>query len=270
LRRLAEVPMARAFDRVPAHFAHENFWRPNALGKRAVDDSDPRLDRQFGAVVIAYEANREAISQDDRLGSVDAAGLEDLIATYSLSAELPTRNWWPAVGALTPFLAPYWSARTAIPNSPADDASEWAGLADDNLRRWLRSAEDLIAMVMARQIAWLRAAVNSILSFLVVGLVMMNVVLTSYPFEPQGPMFALLGALTVITVGAIVLIAVQASRDEVLSRLNKTLTDRFTFDRQFLTTIVTFVMPLLGLLGALSYSLSDLFRSLFEPFFRAG
>jgi hypothetical protein len=29
-------------------------------------------------------------------------------------------------------------------------------------------------------------------------------------------------------------------------------------------------VPLLGLLGALSYSISDLFRSLLEPLFRAG
>ena len=66
------------------------------------------------------------------------------------------------------------------------------------------------------------------------------------------------------------MIAVQASRDEVLSRLNKTAADRFTFDRHFITMMITFVVPLLGLLGALSYSLSDLFRSLFEPFFRGG
>ena len=44
--------------------------------------------------------------------------------------------------------------------------------------------------------------------------------------------------------------------------------DQFTFDRQFFATMVTSVVPLLGLLGALSYPLADLFRSLFEPFFR--
>ena len=121
-----------------------------------------------------------------------------------------------------------------------------------------------------KNIAWLRAAVDSILGFLVAGLVLMSLVLTSYPFEPQRPMFGLLGMLTAITVGAIVVIAVQAGRDEVLSRLNKTATDRFTFDRQFVTTMITSVVPLLGLLGALSYSLSDLVRSLFEPFFRSG
>ena len=57
--------------------------------------------------------------------------------------------------------------------------------------------------------------------------------------------------LTLITVGSIVVFAVHASRDEVLSRLNKSPTDRFSFDSHFITTIITFVVPLLGLLGAL-------------------
>jgi hypothetical protein len=269
LRRLAEAPLGRAFDRIPAHFAHESFWRPNSVTKRAEEDSDPRIDRQFNVVVRGYNDYQRGARRDGRFLSADARELAQLIAKYSAAARLPTQDWWPVVGALTPFLAPYWSTRPAIPGAASDDAGEWADLSDDNLKRWLTSAEDLIAMVIVRQIAWLRAAVTSILSFLVAGLVMMSLVLTSYPFEPKGPMFALLGALTFITVGAIVVIAVQASRDEVLSRLNKTVSDRFTFDRQFVTTIVTFVVPLLGLLGALSYSISDLFRSLFEPLFRA-
>jgi hypothetical protein len=269
LRRLAEAPLARAFDRIPAHFAHESFWRPNSVSKRAEEDSDPRIDRQFNVVVVAYKDYQRSVHKDDRFLSGDTGEIDRLIANDFAAARLPTRDWWPVVGALTPFLAPYWSVRTAIPRAASDDASEWADLSDDNLKRWLTSAEDLIAMVIVRQIAWLRAAITSILSFLVAGLVMMSLVLTSYPFEPKGPMFALLGALTFITVGAIVVIAVQASRDEVLSRLNKTVSDRFTLDRQFVTAIVTFVVPLLGLLGALSYSISDLFRSLLEPLFRS-
>jgi hypothetical protein len=268
LRRLAEAQLARAFDRIPAHFVHESFWRPNSVSKRAEEDSDPRIDRQFNVVVVGYNKYQRGVRKDHRFLFADVSEFDRLIAKDSAAARLPTQDWWPVVSALTPFLAPYWSARTAIQSATSDDADEWADLSDDNLKRWLTSAEDLIVMVIVRQIAWLRAAVSSILSFLVAGLVLMSLVLTSYPFEPQGAMFALLGALTFITVGAIVVIAVQASRDEVLSRLNKTLSDRFTFDRQFVTTMVTFVVPLLGLLGALSYSISDLFRSLLEPLFR--
>ena len=63
------------------------------------------------------------------------------------------------------------------------------------------------------------------------------------------------------------MIAVQANRDEVLSRINKTTPNQFTFDRQFLLTLVTYVVPLLGMLGV-SYGMSDVIRSWFEPLFR--
>lgn len=135
------------------------------------------------------------------------------------------------------------------------------------LRRWLRDAEDLIALVLARQIAWLRAYCKSIVTFLVVGLLALTLALTSYPFQPQGFLLTatvLLAAVTAI----VVVIAVQANRDEVLSRINKTTPNHFTLDRQFLLTLVTYVVPLLGMLGALSYGMSDVIRSWFEPLFR--
>jgi len=277
LRQLAEIPMVRAFDRIPALFATENFWRHRASAKKAEADTNPRIDRQFEAVVVGYQSNLQAIRTEKRLSSVDLKPLDNLLRDCSSTDGLPTKKWWPAVDALTPLLAPFWASRPAIPGptesdkkSSGNELADWPGVENQELRSWLRSAEDLVAMVMVRQLAWLRASVQLTTSFLVAGLVITFLVLTSYPFEPQEPIFALLGVLTVITVGSIVVIAVQASRDEVLSRLNKSPIDRFSFDRHFLTTMITFVLPLLGLLGALSYSLSDLFRSLFEPFFRGG
>jgi hypothetical protein len=275
LRRLAEIPMVRAFDRIPALFAHVNPWLHGASGTLAEDATNPRIDRQFEALVVGYQSNLQAIRTERRLRFADLRPLDNLIRDYCGNGGLLTKQWWTAVDALTPLLAPFWASRSAIPSpaggdkkSSGDELADWPEVDNPKLRTWLGSAEDLIAMVMARQIAWLRASVQLTLSFIVVGLVMTFAVLTSYPFEPQEPMYAVLGVLTLITVGSIVVVAVHASRDEVLSRLNKSPTDRFSFDRHFITTMITFVVPLLGLLGAFSYSLSDLFRSLFEPFFR--
>ena len=117
------------------------------------------------------------------------------------------------------------------------------------LRRWLRDAEDLIALVLARQIVWLYANCKSIVTYLVVGLLALTLALTSYPFQPQG--FLLTATVLLAAVAAVVVvIAVQANRDEVLSRINKTTPNHFTLDRQFLLTLVTYVVPLLGMLGA--------------------
>ena len=275
LRRLAEIPMVRAFDRIPALFATVSLWRHGASGKLAEDATNPRIDRQFEAVVVGYQSNLQAIRTERRLRFADLGPLDNLMRDCSGTGGLLTKQWWTAVDALTPLLAPFWASRPAIPSpaggdkkSSGDELADWPGVDNPELRTWLRSVEDLVAMVMVRQIAWIRASVQLTLSFIVVGLVITFPVLTSYPFEPQEPMYAVLGVLTLITVGTIVVIAVHASRDEVLSRLNKSPTDRFSFDSHFLTTMITFVVPLLGLLGAFSYSLSDLFRSLFEPFFR--
>ena len=63
---------------------------------------------------------------------------------------------------LDPVAGPFWAARPAIPGpsggdkkSSGDELADWAGVDDSELRNWLRSAEDLVAMVMVRQLAWL-------------------------------------------------------------------------------------------------------------------
>ncbi|MBV8231060.1 MAG: hypothetical protein JO329_13825, partial [Planctomycetaceae bacterium] len=77
-----------------------------------------------------------------------------------------------------------------------------------------------------------------------------------------------LALLTAVAVTVIVVIDVQVNRDEVISRMKKKTPDRFALDRQFVTTLVTRVLPLVGLLVTLSYGMSDLIRSLLEPLFR--
>ena len=74
---------------------------------------------------------------------------------------LLTRQWWTAVNALTPLFAPFWAFRPAIPGpaggdkkASGDELADWPGVDNPELRTWLRSAEDLVAMVMARRIAW--------------------------------------------------------------------------------------------------------------------
>jgi hypothetical protein len=275
LRRLAELPMVRAFDRVPTELARENIWRPASNRFRAGDDSDPRIDRQFKAVMVGYKRFRDAIDNDKCLWLVDRSALDTLrrwTDRQGPDPKLPTQKWWEAVDALSPLLDRLWASRAMIAPSGTKDADDRIKLDKDGagLQSWLTSCEDLIAMIMTRQFAWLRAAIDSIIGFLVAGLILATLVLNSYPFEPNVSMKVLIGSLTVVTVGAIVVIAIQASRDEVLSRLNKTPADRFTFDRQFFATMITSIVPLLGLLGTLSYSLSDLFRSLLEPFLRGG
>jgi hypothetical protein len=121
--------------------------------------------------------------------------------------------------------------------------------------------------VLSRHLEWLQGCRRWLVAALVVGLLAMTLATTSYPFQRQGPMMPVVSLLAMTTAALVLWNAVQTSRDEVASRINKTTPNRFTFDREFAMTLVTSVLPLLGTL-ALSYSLSDLLRAWLEPIFR--
>jgi len=129
-------------------------------------------------------------------------------------------------------------------------------------------AEVFVALVLAREVCWLRRACWSLVTAVVVGLICLSFTMTSYPFQPQGRVLAAVGVLSVTTVAVVLTIAVQSSRDEVISRMTHTIPNRLTLDREFLTKLVTFGVPLLGVLLTVSYGISDLIRSWFEPLFR--
>ena len=91
----------------------------------------------------------------------------------------------------------------------------------EDLQHWIRDAEDFIALVLARQVAWLRRYCSSIETYLVIGLLSVTLAVTSYPFQPRGQMLTVVGFLTVVTVAMVIVIAVQSSRDDVISRINR-------------------------------------------------
>ena len=314
LRAVVELPMVRAFDRLPTRVQLHPPTRFRDL--RVTDRSNPLIDRQIEVLANCY-ARFETGLEDRGLWRV-APRLGSAPLT---SNKLTLDKWWQTIDTVLPVLAYFWMRRSAVTSyattigqgSKPLDVEEWPGLEDRpkdmrndhgddydhdetdtgssgpgairvgavamisrcesekvsaaELRRWLRDAEDLIALVLARQIDWLREFCKSVVTFLVVGLLALTLALTSYPFQPQG--FLLMTTVLLAAVAAVVVvIAVQANRDEVLSRINKTTPNHFTLDRQFLLTLVTYVVPLLGMLGALSYGMSDVIRSWFEPLFR--
>jgi len=328
LQAVAQLPMVRAFDRLPTRLTL--FGRavpaPSQPAASAAEAVDPLIDRQFQALAAGYGRVRPALDAHGILTSTDGDPIDRFLPrSHAAGAHriLPA-DWWRVVDVLLPILSPFWERRSATTayaagtgaSSPDADA-EWPGLnkptPDDRpigdqsgphwdrataegrtpaavmalrepavvqarrpgptaqpeeVYRWLRDAEDFTALVLARQLAWLRRYCSSIETFLVVGLLTLTLAVTSYPFQPRGQMLTILGMLASVTAATVVVIAVQISRDDVTSRINKTTPNRFNFDRQFVTTLVTVVMPLVGLLAALSYGTSDLIRSWLEPLFR--
>ena len=324
LREVAELPMVRAFDRLPTRMVLHSPTR--SRDQAVASRSNPLIDRQVEVLTNGYDRFKTGLVDRGLWLKLDReVPVQFFRSPHALSvgsAPLTLKEWWPAIDALLPVLAFFWTRRSAVTSyatttgsgsKPPDDAEEWPDLenrpkdmrndhGDDHdhdetgtgssgpgalrvgaaamisrcelekvpeaeLRRWLRGAEDLIALVLARQIGWLYAYCKSRVTFLVVGLLALTLALTSYPFQPQG--FLLTTTVLLAAAAAVVVvIAVQANRDEVLSRINKTTPNQFTLNRQFLLTLVTYVVPLLGMFGALSYGMSDVIRSWFEPLFR--
>ena len=324
LREVAELPMVRAFDRLPTRMVLHSPTR--SRDQAVASRSNPLIDRQIEVLANGLDRFETGlVDRGLRLKLDREVPVQFFRSPHALSvgsAPLTLKEWWQTIDVLLPVLAFFWTRRSAVTSyatttgsgsKPPDDAEEWPDLEDRpkdmrndhgddhdhdetgtgssgpgalrvgaaammsrcesekvpeaELRRWLRGAEDLIALVLARQIGWLYAYCKSRVTFLVVGLLALTLALTSYPFQPQG--FLLTTTVLLAAAAAVVVvIAVQANRDEVLSRINKTTPNQFTFDRQFLLTLVTYVVPLLGMFGALSYGMSDVIRSWFEPLFR--
>ena len=89
LRRLADIPMVRVFDRIPAPFASVCLWRPGAPDFG--DATDPRIHRQFEAIIGGYQSNLQAIRTERRLRSADLGPLDKLMRDRSGSVGRRTR-----------------------------------------------------------------------------------------------------------------------------------------------------------------------------------
>ena len=330
LHEAAQLPMVRAFERLPTRLTLSGWAAPGPSmpAASAAEAADPLVDRQFQALAAGCDRVRTSLLAHGIATSTDGDPFDQFLRrsrTVGAGPLLPA-EWWRIVDSLVPILVPFWTRRSATTAyavatgtgaSLTDTDAEWPDLDEltsidrsagdefgsdfepvtaegrtakavhvlresvaalarrpgptagpEEVRRWLRDAEDFMALVLARQLAWIRRYCSALETFLVVGLLTLTLAVTSYPFQPRGQMLTVLGLLAAVTAATVIVIAVQLNRDDVTSRINKLTPNRFTLDRQFVMTMVTVIMPLLGLLTALSYGTSDLIRSWLEPLFR--
>lgn len=84
----------------------------------------------------------------------------------------------------------------------------------------------------------------------------------SYPFQPERPLiYALIGLLLAVVAG-ILYVLYDINRNELVSRITKTTPNKFTPDRNFLSSVGMYVLPILGVVAA---HLLGVFRIIFEP-----
>ena len=88
----------------------------------------------------------------------------------------------------------------------------------------------------------------------------------SYPFQPHRLLVSCLWALVAATAVVSLAVSILMERNELLSRVSKTNTKGLTFDTKFVTMLLTYLLPLLGLVLAQFPEVSDLLNSVLEPF----
>jgi len=131
--------------------------------------------------------------------------------------------------------------------------------------RWVHLAEDLVAIqvviylsqffIQLRNMAWSMIVCGSLLLLGV----------TSYPFQPERLILLLWLALVGAVIAAILYVLVRINQDELVSRISRTTPNRFTFDWGFASSLLTYVVPMAGIV---LIQMSGAFRFMLEPLVR--
>jgi hypothetical protein len=222
-------------------------------------------------------------------GSFDEVG-HDLAETLkAVSDPFPPRLWRQLSRQLVRTVTPFWCHRT-VGVAYADVArsrdarvaskasGDWdlrsvpcagaSGQSISKLKAWLTASEDYMALISVSRLSLVFAYVWTLIEFLVVGAIALYLSITSYPFLPQGFMLAAMGLMIAVLIVLVARIVIQINRNELVSRIQKTTPNKISFDHELVGSFFTYILPLFLALAALSVSLSDMFRSWFEPIFR--
>jgi hypothetical protein len=133
------------------------------------------------------------------------------------------------------------------------------------VRDWTRTAEDLIALQIVRWFAPALSQLLPITTFLVVGSVSLLLASSSYPFDQQGWLITVMMSLNFFVATVVGVVLVGINRDELIRRVGNTAPGGLSFDSGFASVLVRTLVPVLAALMAVSFDLSAILRTWFEP-----
>ncbi|HEU5117151.1 MAG TPA: hypothetical protein VFT74_10840, partial [Isosphaeraceae bacterium] len=141
--------------------------------------------------------------------------------------------------------------------------------AASNLRSpWLLEVERFVALGSVYDIN--RAAIHLRVLATILAVVPLLLLASSavYPLQPQRFLSLVLWSLLLTVVGTVMWVYVQMERNEILSRVACTTPNRVNLDGKFLANILTYLIPLIGLVLARFPYVSDSLSGWFEPLAR--
>ena len=262
LGAVAQLPMMRVFARLPAKVSavvtkhlYTRSTQPlllqmtthqlRLLATAADADADaPEQVRTLSPLADEAEARLKAFTNTG--DPADEAAVRDVLsdaASRALAALAPRWKDLPTDEAFG------GSPATAAANEPA----------------WVGRAEELAGTQLVNYLSQFFIQLRSLmLSGLVCGSLLL-LAATCYPFHPERLLLMFLLGLVGAGLAAVMYVFIDMSRDETVSRVAKTTPGRLSLDSGVLGPLVTYVLPVLGILTA---QLSGTFRWALEPILR--
>jgi hypothetical protein len=137
----------------------------------------------------------------------------------------------------------------------------------DGVRAWIEMAEDLITLQLLRHLSQFLAQIWVMVRFIVIGSLSLLLAINSYPFPFQHRIGFYLTIMIAVAAVVILRLVIGINRDETISRVGNTMAG-FKIDHNLAVAMAGYILPLIGILAAVSYDMSDLLRVWLDPVFR--
>jgi len=129
----------------------------------------------------------------------------------------------------------------------------WRDMPRDNEKRqqWIEEARLYIAAQCVSFLLHVFFQLRNLISFVFIGLLLMLVAVSSYPFEPREWILWFNWVIILSAVFSTIIVFVQMNTDSILSHLSDTTPGRLSWTGEFTTKIVIYgAVPVLALLSA--------------------
>ena len=277
LRQLIQLPLCRGLDRLPRRL-HQWFFMSATPTEREL-------------LVLTHVENLVAASDDGAKQAIlRVAEMADDAAWQSMRNALadstsPSRDNIESTRTVFPIIVRLWKnvpAKSANRRASKNDSDE--GASDGHLPaaryralsnvemeavdNWIDLAENLLAIQIVRWLAPSLSQLWILVRFLVIASISLLFAINSYPFPQKGHVLSGLGLLIGVVALIVGGVLVAVNRDEFISRVSKTTPNQLTFDSTLVGPLFAYVLPLIGIVAAISLDVTDVVRVWLGPIVR--
>jgi hypothetical protein len=288
LHEIARLPLAQALGRLPARIRSLfgpflSSERPGRHGhqedrhkQRALVLDEYRKSRADLQTALAY-TDEEMKNLDRNLAGAPGNGPEspraDPLLQTSRACFRVLHKLWQNVS-----LGEEAQADAVAPAADKKEDEEQPGpmgpetpapartVSSPTLRHWQDLAGEYCTLELVGYLSQFFVQLRNLFFFLTLGPLLLLLAITSYPVPSQQLWLLYSGVIIVTVAVAVIRIFVQMERDPVVSRISGTTPYRINFAKgELVMNILTYALPLLGVLAATSTDLANMLHSLLDP-----